>query len=387
VRTNTTMHRDNSSPLTNKTEEASATLYLMRANMSAKVIANLKSARRLLRKIGISGKRVKEVDLTTDFNLRDKILQKVGRNRQFPLIFIDQQAIGDVDDLNAWIEEHTSQSPKVTPTKDEKSTVSPRSLSTSPPQRPSLENYSPQVDTSISDPPQHIITKYTEVNGNVENSPPFKEILVDEEFSDSDEHMPKSPRSVATSSLQSQNPSGRRDEKSTASSSPPRVIPIQQIDSVMWEYTPSEATKRISTSPNSNSSVDSGNVVKDSVLVEPPHSPRSSSLSNSSTSSSVTARNETTVNKKQKDVEIAESRLNLLGKTLASVESVVQSLANWWRQSPASTTTTPPSTQSDALPSDTSTAEVTQRELKTQDVEFVVVQTNWYWRRTTPIPR
>jgi glutaredoxin len=62
--------------------------------MTAKVIANLKTARILLGKIGISRKKIKEVDLTADFTLRDKILQKVGRNRQFPIIFIDEQPIG-----------------------------------------------------------------------------------------------------------------------------------------------------------------------------------------------------------------------------------------------------------------------------------------------------
>lgn len=88
------MNRADSSGSPHKFGDASATLYLMRVNMTAKVIANLKTARKLLGNIGISRKKIKEVDLTTDFTLRDKILQKVGRNRQFPLIFIDNQPIG-----------------------------------------------------------------------------------------------------------------------------------------------------------------------------------------------------------------------------------------------------------------------------------------------------
>jgi glutaredoxin len=73
---------------------AFATLYLMRVKMSPKVIANIKTARRLLKKIGISGKRIKEIDLTTNLALQDKILRQITPNSDFPIIFIDNQLIG-----------------------------------------------------------------------------------------------------------------------------------------------------------------------------------------------------------------------------------------------------------------------------------------------------
>jgi len=78
-----------------------ATLYLMRINVTPKVIQNMKSAKELLKSVGIEGKKVKEVDLTNNLSLREKIQQKVlsekgekSLKKGFPIIFLDDIPIG-----------------------------------------------------------------------------------------------------------------------------------------------------------------------------------------------------------------------------------------------------------------------------------------------------
>jgi glutaredoxin len=78
-----------------------ATLYLMRINVTPKVIQNMKNAKELLKSVGIEGKKVKEVDLTNNLSLREKIQQKVlsekgdrSLKKGFPIIFLDDVPIG-----------------------------------------------------------------------------------------------------------------------------------------------------------------------------------------------------------------------------------------------------------------------------------------------------
>lgn len=69
--------------------------------MTPKVIQNMKNAKELLKSVGIEGKKVKEVDLTNNLSLREKIQQKVlsekgdrSLKKGFPIIFLDDVPIG-----------------------------------------------------------------------------------------------------------------------------------------------------------------------------------------------------------------------------------------------------------------------------------------------------
>jgi glutaredoxin len=359
-----------------------ATLYLMRINVTPKVIQNMKNAKELLKSVGIEGKKVKEVDLTNNLSLREKIQQKVlsekgdrSLKKGFPIIFLDDVPIGSVDDLAAWIKEHVNSDLRTSGVEStgldvEKLTISdgPHSNSNNtnvlvknvnihqnqPTPRKNSGGSNTNVGTISSSPPRNEVVppahkdedkinlkklleyESSKIKG-YDSLTGLTEITVDE-FSDEEE----SPRSGAHTP----------HRRFSFSASPPR----QGI-----------------TIPNSSNVMPSPDLINDyspenKSFVVPPSS------SGSSSDPRLTAEdNKTGANNKE-----LQNNMTLFSKTVNTVETLIapgaKRLADWWYGS-------------SSKPKHEIKGPVPNEEPTSEAVEYTVLRTNWYWRQQVRILR
>jgi len=86
-------------------QDKTAVIYVARINSGPEIGAAIRRCKFILTGRGFAKKDITEVDLSGDLDNRDRVLRAVGKRtkKTFPIVYINDQLIGDVKDLERWI--------------------------------------------------------------------------------------------------------------------------------------------------------------------------------------------------------------------------------------------------------------------------------------------
>eukprot|EP00029_Vermamoeba_vermiformis_P007738 TRINITY_DN3432_c0_g1_i1.p1 TRINITY_DN3432_c0_g1~~TRINITY_DN3432_c0_g1_i1.p1 ORF type:complete len:453 (-),score=95.86 TRINITY_DN3432_c0_g1_i1:27-1385(-) len=355
-----------------------ATLYLMRINVTPKVIQNMKAAKELLKSVGIEGKKVKEVDLTNNLSLREKIQQKVlsekgdrSLKKGFPIIFLDDVPIGSVDDLAAWIKEHVNADLRTSGVESTGLDVEKLTISDGPHSNNNTNVLVKNVNIHQNQPtPPRKNSGGSNTNNNIISSSPPRNEVVPSPHKEEDKINLKKLLEYESSKIKGYDSLTGLTEITVDEFSDEEESPRS------GSHTPHRRFSFSASPPRQGMMIPNSNVMPSPDLIND-YSPENKSFvvppSSSGSSSDLRV---TTDDKNTSTNKDLQNNMTLFSKTVNTVETIIgpgaKRLADWWYGS-------------SSKPKHEVKGPVPNEETSTEAVEYTVLRTNWYWRQQVRI--